>query len=215
MLNNDLVGKKFDRLKVLSLSHYDKIKRQRFWNCECECGKTIIRKTYSLTSKKGIKSCGCYTKEINTKRFLENNPLKTHGMYGTRIHKIFRKMTERCYSKNYPEKHLYSERGITICDEWKDNFNAFYEWSMQNGYQDNLSIDRIDNNLGYSPQNCRWADKYQQANNKRNNVVIEHNGMTKTLAEWAKYLGLTYATLQNRRRKGKSIEEILNPIKKR
>ena len=102
-----------------------------------------------------------------------------------------------------------------MCDEWKDDFMNFYNWSINNGYNDSLSIDRIDFNGDYEPNNCRWADDITQGNNKRNNIVLTHNGMTMTMPEWARYLNLPYSVLANRRKKGKTVEEILDPVKKR
>jgi len=124
-------------------------------------------------------------------------------------------MKERCYNKNYQEYHLYGGRGIKVCEEWKNDFMFFYDWAMANGYNSKLSIDRIEFNGNYEPSNCRWANDYTQANNKRNNILLTHNGKTMTMPEWARELTLPYSTLANRRKKGKSVEEILNPIKKR
>ena len=124
-------------------------------------------------------------------------------------------MKERCYNKNSISYKLYGGRGIQICNEWLKSFETFYKWSVNHGYSDNLSIDRIDENGDYCPENCRWADKYTQANNKRNNIVITFNGETHTLPEWARKLDLPYSVLANRRRKGKSIAEILDPERKR
>ena len=97
----------------------------------------------------------------------------------------------------------------------KDSFENFRDWAIKNGYSDDLSIDRIDANGDYEPSNCRWEDKYQQANNKRNNIVLTHNGETLTMPQWARKLNLPYSTLADRRKKGKSVEEILYPHKLR
>lgn len=107
-----------------------------------------------------------------------------HGQCGTRLYNIFRGMKKRCYNKNCKDFYKYGGRGITVCDEWKDSFQAFYDWSIANGYFDNLTIDRIDNNKGYSPDNCRWVDIKTQSNNTRKNVFLTYNGETMTLAEW-------------------------------
>ncbi|WP_252989985.1 hypothetical protein [Sporosarcina newyorkensis] len=146
---------------------------------------------------------------------LESNPNKKHGMTNTRIYKIFRKMHERCYDPNYPEYHLYGGRGVKIAEAWYKNFESFYEWATANGYKEDLSIDRIETDGDYTPSNCRWADKYQQANNKRNNIVLEHDGKKLTLNEWARELGLPTSTVRSRYYKGKTVEEILNPVKLR
>lgn len=130
---------------------------------------------------------------------------------GTRLNKIFTGMKQRCYNKKNKYYKDYGGRGITICKEWLDDtvivvdghfgskgWFAFKEFSLSNGYASNLSIDRIDNNKGYSPENCRWVNAKVQSNNKRNSVIIEYKGNKKTLAQWAEYLGMPYETLKNR-----------------
>lgn len=214
----DISGEIFGELTVVSFSHREKNENRNcydyFWNCICKCGKQVVRKERSLKEKKNhnqIISCGC----SRGKFFKENNPKKTHGLSKTRIYKIYCKMKERCYYKEYPEFYLYGGRGIKICDEWLNDFKTFYKWALENNYNENLSIDRIDYNGDYEPNNCRWADNIAQANNKRNNIVLTHNGQTHTMPEWARILNLPYSTLANRRKKGKSVEEILNPNKLR
>ena len=213
----DLTGKVFNRLTVIEFSHRNGTSNRYryFWKCKCECGNEVIRRSDGLTGK-GIKSCGCYREEkLAENNFKINNPRKTHGKTNTRLYKIYSKMKERCYNKNYQEYHLYGGRGIKVCEEWKNDFMFFYDWAMANGYNSKLSIDRIEFNGNYEPSNCRWANDYTQANNKRNNILLTHNGKTMTMPEWARELTLPYSTLANRRKKGKSVEEILNPIKKR
>lgn len=107
-------------------------------------------------------------------------------------------MNSRCYRKNCIAYKNYGARGITICEEWKSNFDNFYNWAINNGYSENLSIDRIDNNKGYSPENCRWTTKKVQANNQRSNCLITYNGKTQTMKQWADELGINYSTLRSR-----------------
>ena len=110
----------------------------------------------------------------------------------------------------------YFDRGITVCEEWKDNFLAFAIWAIENGYADDLTIDRIDNNKGYSPSNCRWASLREQANNRRNNTILTYNGESHTIAEWSRKLNMSRDTISLRIRKGWSAEEALTtPIRKR
>lgn len=116
-------------------------------------------------------------------------------------------MVARCHRKNTKAYPDYGGRGITVCDEWKRDFQAFYDWAMANGYNDTLSIDRKDNDKGYSPDNCRWATTEIQANNKRSNISVEYNGESHTLAEWSKILGIKDATLRKRLNDGWGIEE--------
>ena len=117
----------------------------------------------------------------------------------------------RCYVKSNRSYSNWGGRGIAICDEWRgrEGFINFYKWAMQNGYSDTLSIDRIDNNGNYEPANCRWVDNIVQANNKRNNVYLTYNGQSKTCAQWARELGLSVGTVNNRLHKGWSVEECL------
>ena len=123
-------------------------------------------------------------------------------------------MKQRCYNPNKPQYKDWGGRGITICDEWLNDFMAFYDWAMSNGYQDNLTIDRIDNNKGYEPSNCRWVDHKIQNRNKRNNRNYTINGETHCLTEWCEILGLNRGTVKNRLRYGWSIEQSLELIKK-
>lgn len=102
---------------------------------------------------------------------------------------------------------MYGGRGIVVCDDWKNNFKAFYDWAMANGYNDGLSIDRIDNDKGYSSDNCRWVTMEIQSNNRRSNITVEYNGECRTLAEWSKTLGIKYATLRKRLEDGWSVED--------
>lgn len=132
-----------------------------------------------------------------------------HGMSHTRIYKIWTGMRQRCFSPQHKDYPDYGGRGITICDEWSD-FKTFYEWATDNGYSDELSIDRINTNGNYCPENCRWADDVVQSRNRRF-TQLSYNGETHTIAEWAKILGIGNTTIRTRLKKGMSIEQILSP----
>lgn len=214
----NLIGKKFGMLTVTDFSHKEKSNQgiyKYYWICKCECGNVVTRRSDGLKLKNRVVSCGCYARQMSKEHFTRNNPKKTHGQTKTRLYKIYAKMKERCYDPNYPQRNLYGGRGIKICKEWLDSFENFRDWAIKNGYSDDLSIDRIDANGDYEPSNCRWADKYQQANNKRNNIVLTYNGETLTMPQWARKLNMPYSTLADRRKKGKSVEEILYPHKLR
>ena len=187
----DLTGRKFGKLTVLKRD--EEKQTARYWLCECECGKQISTITASLTNGR-TKSCGC----------LRRKPHK-HGEYKTRLYRIWGSMKGRC---NDPKNDGYGGRGITVCEEWKE-YIPFRDWALSNGYQDNLSIDRIDVNGNYKPDNCRWVDDYIQANNTRKNVNITWNGETHSLSEWGRIKpnGLDYDTLRSRLRDGWSVEE--------
>ena len=196
----DLTGKRFGRLTVIkrteSTNHNIK------WLCKCDCGNEKSVFGIDLTQGKTA-SCGCIRKEMviqkNTK----------HGYAHTRLHNEWTGIKQRCFNvKNQAYKN-YGGRGITMCDEWKDNFFVFYEWAMNNGYQDDLTIDRIDNNGNYEPSNCRWTDRITQANNTRVNRRIEYKGETRTLKEWARIKNIGYGKLQARFIRGWTTEKAL------
>ena len=157
----DLTGKKFGRLTVVGYSHKDS-HGACYWECVCKCGSPLIVRGQNLRSGH-TQSCGCLQKE----RVAVAN--MTHGLKGTRLYRIWIDMKGRCYNPKATCHKDYGGRGITVCDEWKDNFQAFYDWAMPNGYRDDLSIDRIDVNGNYEPSNCRWATASEQQKNKRKN----------------------------------------------
>lgn len=120
---------------------------------------------------------------------------KTHGQRHTRIYSIYHDMKRRCYNPNRKNYKNYGAKGISVCNEWRDDFVSFYEWAIKNGYTDKLTIDRIDNNGNYCPENCRWVDRKIQNNNKSNNHLVTYNGKTQTLKKWSEELGLDYSAL--------------------
>lgn len=185
----DLTGKKFNRLLVVGFAFVDN-HGKAMWNCLCDCGGTSVVAGGKLMSG-STKSCGC----LKTERIAK---LKyRHGASRTRIYRIWCAMLARCKCEGKPSQKNHGQRGISVCDEWKD-FETFCEWAMANNYRDNLSIDRIDNNGDYCPENCHWATPKQQANNTRRNRMIEYNGETHTLSEWAEITGIKYYTLKQR-----------------
>lgn len=196
----DLSGQRFGRLLVVQRA--ENIGKRVAWHCKCDCGKNTIVVADKLLRGK-TKSCGCYSIE----RIARLN--MTHGMSRTRLFKIWTAMRERCTCKkliNYPD---YGGRGIKVCDEWMNNFETFRDWAYVNGYTDELSIDRIDVNGNYCPENCRWVTRLVQNNNKRNNRKITYNGQTLTLSEWARTKGLKRATLFIRLKQGWTVERAL------
>lgn len=144
--------------------------------------------------------------------FLEKNKTtKTHGMRYSRLYNIWTQMIQRCINKNLDHYDRYGGRGIKVCPEWMD-FEVFAEWAMENKYQKNLSIDRIDVNGNYEPSNCKWSTVVEQQRNKRNNHYLTINKVTKTVAEWAELSGLPYKTLQRRIYTNCEEENLLAPI---
>lgn len=132
-----------------------------------------------------------------------------HGLSQSGLHRTWRHMKTRCMNKKSPDYHNYGGRGISICDEWKNNFQSFYDWAMASGYAANLTIERINNDGNYEPSNCRWATKAEQTRNRRNVVKLSYNGRTLSCAEWSAELGLSPGTVNNRLHKGWSVEECL------
>ena len=193
----DLTGKKIGRLTVIRrVEDYISPKGQhgRRWLCKCDCGKECIVTATHLNCK-DTKSCGCLLQESkgNTK----------HNKYHTRLYKIFRKIKERCYNKNCRGYENYGARGIKMCKEWREDFLSFYSWAKENGYDENAkkfdcTIDRIDVNGDYCPENCRWVNMKTQGRNKRNNKFVSFNGETHCLSEWAEKYGIKYLTFYKR-----------------
>lgn len=122
----------------------------------------------------------------------------THQMSGTKLYNVWMSMNHRCYTKSDCNYYKYGARGITVCDEWRNDFKAFYDWSKSHGYKEGLSIDRIDNNGNYEPSNCRWVTRLVQANNTRRNQMITYLGKTQSLPDWCRELNLNYKTTRTR-----------------
>ena len=135
-------------------------------------------------------------------------------MSNSRLYSIYRGMKDRCYNQNIPEYHNYGGRGITICDEWLNDPSAFFKWSLENGYSDDLTIDRKDNDKGYSPDNCQWSTFVEQQNNKSNNTLLTKDEETHTIAEWSRILNISASTISTRLSKGYSDEEALRTEKR-
>ena len=203
----DLTGKRFGRLLVIRRQGTSKHKKP-LWLCVCDCGNYCIKES-SLLLKGKTTSCGCYHKETVKGLF------ETHCMSKTRLHKLWLHVKERCFNKNSKAYKYYGGRGITVCDEWRDDFQAFYDWAMKNGYDETAprgqcTIDRIDVDGNYKPDNCRFVSEKTQANNKTNNVRLTHNGETHTLAEWSDILNINYQTLCGRLQRGLSTDKVLS-----
>lgn len=202
----DLTGKRFGKLTVIKLDHkeqrYYKNKKSGFyyyWLCKCDCGNYKVINREKLNSG-NTKSCGCLHKEIMT----------IHGLSNSRLYRIYNKMKNRCYNTKNNYYHRYGARGITICNEWLKDKNKFFEWALNNGYKDDLTIDRIDNNKGYSPDNCRWTTIKEQSRNTCRVKKITYNGETHCISEWTEILGFSRTLISNRLDRGWSVERALS-----
>lgn len=206
----DLTNREFNYLTVICFSHKQKqgLCTQYYWKCRCVCGKEILVTRNSLM--RGRKSCGCMSNISHTGSSYHGG-VATHGDSRTRLYKIFHKMKERCY---YDKNSKYYQDGIIVCDEWKNSYETFKEWALSHGYNDRLTLDRIDNTKNYCPENCRWATKKEQQNNKRNNIRLTFKGEELTLSQWADRLGWSYSSLANRYKRGWSVERMLTEIPK-
>lgn len=132
-----------------------------------------------------------------------------HGFYGTRLYEIWRAMKKRCHLKTHIHYKNYGGRGIVVCDEWKNDSKTFFEWALSNGYRDDLTIDRIDNNGNYEPSNCRWVSVKTQCRNTRKNHLITYNGETRCLIEWSELTGIKHTTIDERLKRGWTVEQAL------
>jgi predicted DNA-binding protein YlxM (UPF0122 family) len=198
----DLTGQRFGRLIVLERA---KNRAGRVaWLCHCDCGNKKITTTKCLRNGT-TRSCGCFQLD----RIKETNTL--HNRKPERLYQSWQDMKKRCLNKNSKHYKNYGGRGIIICDEWMHNFIAFRDWALSNGYADNLTLDRIDNNRGYEPNNCKWSTKREQNRNKRNNVI--YNG--KSLRYAAEEHNISWKALYSRVKRGMPVKDALTkPVKK-
>lgn len=192
---HDLTGQRFGRLSVIGRAE-DKAtgsKPKVMWRCRCDCGKETIVWSSSLIQGTTV-SCGCR----KTKHGYANKE---------RLYQTWKNMRRRCYDQSNKRYAQYGGRGITICPEW-DDYAVFRFWAMSNGYRDDLSIDRIDVDGNYCPENCRWATTTEQMNNMTRNRILSFGGKSMTMSEWAKDLGISYGTMNHRVQRGWSMERI-------
>lgn len=210
----DLTGMKFGRLTVLK--EYGKINSKISWLCLCDCGnEKIVIGDYLKSGR--TKSCGCldieHRKNVSQNFILAKGSKEKHGMSRSRIYKEYYSMLNRCLPSYHMHKYYY-DKGISVCKEWADKeigFKNFLDWSMKNGYREDLTLDRKDNNKGYYPGNCRWATNKEQQNNKSTNIIIEYMGESKTLKQWCEHLELNYGMILARRRRGWEPPRLFEP----
>lgn len=206
MAIKDLTGQKFGRLEVIAFDSINKF-HQATWRCKCDCGNECVVSGNCLTQG-NTKSCGCLNDEV--RRGIGAIPNRTtHGMWGTRLYRIWKTMRNRCTAPSMPSYKYYGKRGISVCEEWQ-KFENFFDWATRSGYSEDLSIERIDVNKGYSPDNCMWADTKQQARNKTDSKFITVNGESKTIIEWSEITHIPASYLYNHKRKGENVADIIS-----
>lgn len=201
----NLIGQRFGRLVVISEAR-NKQNKRFCWECECDCGNITFAYTHSLLSGR-VKSCGCYKKKVNTKH---------GGCTGEeeRLYGVWRSVRQRCCDPHSHSYKNYGARGITICKEWKEDYNAFRSWALANGYDDHakrctLQLDRINNSGNYTPDNCRFTTPTINSRNRRNTVKATINGETRPIIEWCELMGKDYNLVRGRLFYGWSIEDAL------
>lgn len=210
----DLTGKVFGRLTVIEQAPNPyKNDNHACWRCICSCGKETIVPSNSLL-KGNTSSCGCGSLE-NARAQGGVNKIHSDASYKNRyrLFTIWNNMKQRCYNPKNPSYKNYGGRGITICKEWQNNYMSFKQWALNNGYKPELSIDRIDNNKGYYPENCRWATKKEQQNNKTTNYYIEYLGKRYTLKTLCEELHIPYGRTSDRLKRGLTIEKAIQAEK--
>ena len=193
--HQDLTGMVFGRLTVLREAEKKK-PGVYLWECECSCeNHTHVIVEGSNLKNGNTKSCGCLHREAVVAR---NKAGRNHEEKYDRLYRIWKAMQHRCYSENDEHYHHYGGKGIVICDEWLSDFDNFVNWSINNGYNDTLTIDRVDSNKNYCPENCRWITQKEQTNNTSRNKYLEYKGRKQTLAQWCEELGLNYSRTKAR-----------------
>ena len=193
----DLTGQKFGCLTVIRQGAR---KRNRItWHCICECGKSVDVLSNSLLTG-STKSCGCYQRQRAAEAQWKHGEA-VRSAPTARLYNIWTNMRVRCNCNTYRDYADYGGRGITVCQEWNESYDAFKSWALANGYSDDKTLDRRNNDLSYTPENCRWATILQQENNRRSNRYITCDGVTHTIAEWARIFNINYYTLYSRLKK--------------
>lgn len=180
----NMVGKEFNGCVVLGSKGMDKDKKAR-WGCRCYCGKNFVTTGKSIRAGK-TKSCGCFKTKVIVKAGKEN---KIHGETKTRLYNIWHGMKKRCSTPSDTSYKNYGAKGIRVCKEWLDSYENFRGWALSNGYEEHLTLDRIESDKNYSPDNCRWANWITQGRNRSSNVFVNFKGKKMTLSQVAEEIG--------------------------
>ena len=199
----DHTNEVYGKLKVIEF--VERKNRKTYWKCQCDCGNEIILPITYLTTG-DTKSCGCLRKEISAKTQHKKAFVKNKRLYA-----IWIDMRRRCYNDKRSNYVYYGAKGINICDEWKNDFKKFQEWSFKNGYTDDFTIDRINNKKGYEPDNCRWITTFEQNNNMTTNHKIEYKGkIYNSMSSFCREKQIDYNKFRQKIREGYNIQVALN-----
>lgn len=205
MIRNNIVGKKFGNLTVVRMLTKNNHGEME-WLCKCDCGTDHVSTTNRLTSGKTTCCKECANRKISASNH-------KNGTEPIVLYRCYANMKTRCYNKNYFLYHRYGGRGISVCDEWRNDFATFRSWAFENGWNENLTLDRIDNDRDYSPTNCRWITLTEQANNRSTNRFLEYNGEKDTMANWARRLNIPYYIIQYNADIGKTLDYLVERIR--
>ena len=197
---HDLKGREINGLKIIERNGSSE-SGDAMWDYRCHCGEIKTAAASSLKNG-GTRSCGCMKNRFISKAN------STHGRSLTALYSIWKTMRYRCQNPNNPKYERYGKRGIKVCDEWQD-YPTFLKWSIKNGYEEGLTIDRIDNDGNYEPDNCRWVNNYIQQKNRSNNKWISFSGYNYILSDWSRMTGLNHKTISHRLNNGWSVEKAL------
>lgn len=193
----DLTGQRFGQWLVLRRA--ENRGKSVMWECQCDCG--TVKLVHGTSLKSGTSTnCGCIRK---------TGLHRTHGLTHHPLYRVWQRMKGSTTSPTHQDYHHYGARGITVCEEWSNDFKAFYDWAMSHGYSSGLEIDRIDTNGNYEPSNCRFRDRSGQMRNTRRNRLLTHDGKTQSVAAWAEETGILSGTIYTRLNKGWSVEDTL------
>ena len=204
----NIAGQRFGRLLVLD-NHIPSTDGTK-WLCRCDCGVEKYVSIRKLRNGHTI-SCGCFNKE----KALELNYIHGDSRTGERLYSIWRNMKARCRAQSGYNYNTYGARGIKVCSEWENSYTSFKNWALANGYSDELTLDRIDGNKGYFPENCRWATTKEQSLNRRTTKLLTFNGKTQYISEWAEDLGISPNLIYTRLSRGWELDKVLSPKKYR
>ena len=192
----DLVGQRFGKLVALRIDESMPSSSGYYWLCQCDCGNKKSIRMDALVSGR-TNSCGC----------IPTGKIK-HGQSRSKLYGVWTAIKMRCYNPNEPAYCHYGMRGIRMCDEWHNSFQPFFDWAIEHGYSEGLTIDRIDNDGDYEPANCRWVTQRVQNSNRRDTVFIDWNGKSLSMREWSDITGMNIRTINYRYRAGWPPERI-------